>query len=71
MKISREQILKNKKKKKKKNPTPKNFQKGFVADPERWIPLRERSTYKTRRKDKRKIMKGPQGTASSNNAENQ
>jgi len=66
-----EQILKNKKKKKKKNPTPKNFQKGFVADPERWIPLRERSTYKKRRKDKRKIMKGPQGTASSNNAENQ
>lgn len=67
----REQALKNKKKKKKKNPAPKNFQPGFVPDPERWIPLRERSTYKKRRKDKRKLMKGPQGTASSSNADNQ
>lgn len=66
-----EQALKNKKKKKKKNPAPKNFQPGFVPDPERWIPLRERSTYKKRRKDKRKLMKGPQGTASSSNADNQ
>jgi len=64
-----EQALK--KKKKKKNRAPKNFQPDFVPDPERWIPLRERSTYKKRRKDKRKLMKGPQGTASSSNADNQ
>lgn len=34
--------IKKRKKKKKKNPVPKDFKAGFVPDPERWTPLRER-----------------------------
>nr|CAB3266574.1 signal recognition particle subunit SRP72-like [Phallusia mammillata] len=57
-------LKKIKKKKKKKNPAPKNFIAGYTADPERWLPLRERSYYKGRRKDRRKggVGKGTQGS---------
>jgi len=66
-----DEVVKSKKKKKKKNPTPKNFQPDYVPDPERWIPLRDRSTYKRRRKDKRKgvMMKGSQGGGTAANAD--
>ncbi|CAK8688052.1 unnamed protein product [Clavelina lepadiformis] len=51
------------KKKKKKNPVPKNFEPNFTPDPERWFPLRERSYYKGKRKDrKRGVGKGTQGS---------
>eukprot|EP00966_Prymnesium_polylepis_P088781 2054540-Prymnesium_polylepis.1 len=35
-----------------------------MPDPERWLPKRERSTYRQRKKDKRAgISRGPQGSA--------
>jgi len=60
------EVIKKKKKKKKNNPKPKDFVEGYVPDPERWIPLRDRSTYKGKRRDKRKAqMKGSQGLSTS------
>jgi hypothetical protein len=41
-----------KKKKKKKKKLPKNFNPNIPPDPERWVPLKQRSTYKKRRKGK-------------------
>jgi len=49
-----------KKKKKKKKKLPKNFNPNIPPDPERWVPLKQRSTYKKRRKGK--IEKGAQGS---------
>ena len=44
---------------------PKNVEPGSVADPERWLPLRERSTFKgRRRRNKREVGKGTQGGSS-------
>ena len=44
---------------------PKNFDPKVDPDPERWLPRKDRSTYKGRRRDKRKdaagIGKGTQG----------
>lgn len=55
--------LKKKKKKKKKGKLPKNYVAGGDVDPERWLPRRERSYYRGKRKDKRKdIGKGTQGS---------
>ena len=43
---------------------PANAEPGSVPDPERWLPLRERSTYKgRRRRNKRDVGKGTQGSA--------
>jgi len=55
-------LKKKKKKKKKKTKLPKNYDPTSPPDPERWLPRKERSTYK-RRKDKRSagIGKGTQG----------
>jgi signal recognition particle subunit SRP72 len=55
-------LKKKKKKKKKKTKLPKNYDASSPPDPERWLPRKERSTYK-RRKDKRSagIGKGTQG----------
>ena len=51
-----------KKKKKKKVKLPKNYVAGAHIDPERWVPLRERSYYKGRRKKKNAgVGKGTQG----------
>nr|XP_060618680.1 signal recognition particle subunit SRP72 isoform X1 [Anolis sagrei ordinatus] len=59
-----------KKKKKKKGKLPKNYDPKVTPDPERWLPMRERSYYRGRKKGKKKdqIGKGTQGamtTASS------
>ncbi|KAK3095763.1 hypothetical protein FSP39_018742 [Pinctada imbricata] len=55
-------ITKSKKKRKKKGKMPKN--PDAELDPERWLPRRERSYYRGKRRDKRKdIFKGSQGAA--------
>uniref|UniRef100_A0A8C5RYF2 Signal recognition particle subunit SRP72 n=1 Tax=Laticauda laticaudata TaxID=8630 RepID=A0A8C5RYF2_LATLA len=59
-----------KKKKKKKGKLPKNYDPKMTPDPERWLPMRERTYYRGRKKGKKKdqIGKGTQGamtTASS------
>lgn len=55
-----------KKRKKKKKRLPKDFNPTMEPDPERWTPLRERSYYKGRRRDKKKgVSTGTQGTAGS------
>ena len=45
---------------------PKNFDvenPGSLPDPERWLPKRERSTYRQRKRDKRGgLSRGPQGS---------
>ncbi|XP_014675381.1 PREDICTED: signal recognition particle subunit SRP72-like [Priapulus caudatus] len=57
-----EELLKKRRKKKRRGKLPKNYDTTSDPDPERWLPKRERSNYKGRRKDKRKdIGKGPQG----------
>jgi len=54
-----------KKRRKRKGKMPKNFDAKVDPDPERWLPRKDRSTYKGRRRDKRKeaagIGKGTQG----------
>ncbi|KAL1528528.1 hypothetical protein AB1Y20_009871 [Prymnesium parvum] len=58
-------------KKKRKRKKPPIYPKGFdpenpgpPPDPERWLPKRERSTYRQRKKDKRAgLSRGPQGLA--------
>jgi len=54
-----------KKRRKRKGKMPKNFDPKVDPDPERWLPRKDRSTYKGRRRDKRKdaagIGKGTQG----------
>uniref|UniRef100_A0A1E1XRG6 Signal recognition particle subunit SRP72 n=1 Tax=Amblyomma sculptum TaxID=1581419 RepID=A0A1E1XRG6_AMBSC len=62
--ITRGQDIVKKKKKKKKGKLPKNYDPNVDPDPERWLPRRERSTFK-KRKDRRgassAIGKGTQG----------
>ncbi|XP_078532638.1 signal recognition particle subunit SRP72 isoform X2 [Lissotriton helveticus] len=52
-----------KKKKKKKGKLPKNYDPKVSPDPERWLPMRERSYYRGRKKGKKKeqVGKGTQG----------
>ncbi|KAI3351062.1 hypothetical protein L3Q82_005629 [Scortum barcoo] len=52
-----------KKKKKKKGKLPKNYDPKATPDPERWLPMRERSYYRGKKKGKKKeqIGKGTQG----------
>ncbi|XP_064630339.1 signal recognition particle subunit SRP72-like [Lineus longissimus] len=58
-----DELIQKKNRKKKKGKLPKNLD--GETDPERWLPKRERSYYRGKRKDKRKdIGKGPQGAAS-------
>jgi len=53
------------KKKKRKVKLPKNFDPNIPIDQERWLPLRERSSYKGRRnKKKAGVGKGTQGAVS-------
>ncbi|KJE91070.1 hypothetical protein CAOG_009520 [Capsaspora owczarzaki ATCC 30864] len=56
-----------KKKKRKLNPKrmPKNFDPKFTPDPERWLPKRERSTYRKGKKKRDLGKGGSQGAASS------
>ncbi len=55
----------DKKKKKRKIKLPKNIDPKAVIDPERWIPLKERSYYRGRRNKKKGALgKGTQGAVS-------
>ncbi|KAG9345549.1 hypothetical protein JZ751_008693 [Albula glossodonta] len=60
-----------KKKKKKKGKLPKNYDPKATPDPERWLPMRERSYYRGRKKGKKKeqVGKGTQGATSGAAAE--
>ncbi|KAL2077696.1 hypothetical protein ACEWY4_027200 [Coilia grayii] len=60
-----------KKRKKKKGKLPKNYDPKSTPDPERWLPIRERSYYRGRKKGKKKeqIGKGTQGATSAASAE--
>ncbi|XP_028815296.1 signal recognition particle subunit SRP72 [Denticeps clupeoides] len=60
-----------KKRKKKKGKLPKNYDPKSTPDPERWLPMRERSYYRGRKKGKKKeqVGKGTQGTTSAASAE--
>jgi signal recognition particle subunit SRP72 len=54
----------HKKKKKRKPLLPKSYDPSVPPDPERWLPKRERSTFKAKGKRKQQLMKGgSQGTA--------
>ncbi|VDN96009.1 unnamed protein product [Rodentolepis nana] len=53
------------KKKKRRIRLPKNYEPGVPPDPERWLPKRERTGYRGKRRDKRdKLLRGPQGATS-------
>lgn len=56
--------MKHKKKKKRPPRLPKNYEPGVPPDPERWLPRRERTGYRGKRRDKRQpvhLQRGPQG----------
>ncbi|KAM3939854.1 signal recognition particle subunit SRP72 [Leptodactylus fuscus] len=65
------QVEIKKKKKKKKGKLPKNYDPKVAPDPERWLPMRERSYYRGKKKGKKKeqIGKGTQGATSAATAE--
>lgn len=54
---------KSKKNKKRKPLLPKSFDANVTPDPERWLPQRERSTYRAKGKSKKAMAKGPQGAS--------
>lgn len=58
-------VVVKKKKKKKKAKLPKNCDPNSTPDPERWLPLRERTYYRGKRKSKKRdaVGKGTQGAA--------
>uniref|UniRef100_A0AAX7UJD6 Signal recognition particle subunit SRP72 n=1 Tax=Astatotilapia calliptera TaxID=8154 RepID=A0AAX7UJD6_ASTCA len=60
-----------KKKKKKKGKLPKNYDPKVTPDPERWLPMKERSYYRGKKKGKKKdqIGKGTQGATAGASAE--
>ncbi|CAB4383251.1 unnamed protein product [Rhizophagus irregularis] len=63
-KIDRPSQKTRKKKKKRKPLLPKSYDPSIPPDPERWIPKRERSSFKAKGKRKQQLMKGgSQGTA--------
>jgi len=51
------------KKKKKKKLLPKNYDPNKPVDPERWIPLKQRSTYRKKGRRGKQLEKGAQGIA--------
>ncbi|CAD5316566.1 unnamed protein product [Arabidopsis thaliana] len=63
--LSQEEVKKEKVKRKRKPKYPKGFDpenSGPTPDPERWLPRRERSSYRPKRKDKRAAqIRGSQG----------
>ncbi|KAM4732456.1 LOW QUALITY PROTEIN: signal recognition particle subunit SRP72 [Anableps anableps] len=65
------QVEVKKKKKKKKGKLPKNYDPKATPDPERWLPMRERSYYRGKKKGKKKeqIGKGTQGATAGASAE--
>jgi len=54
---------KSKKNKKRKPLLPKGYDASATPDPERWLPKRERSTYKAKGKSKKAMAKGSQGAS--------
>ncbi|CAL8262053.1 unnamed protein product [Lota lota] len=60
-----------KKRKKKKGKLPKNFDPKATPDPERWLPMRERTYYRGKKKGKKKeqVGKGTQGATAGGSAE--
>ncbi|KAH6757687.1 hypothetical protein C2S52_023334, partial [Perilla frutescens var. hirtella] len=57
-------MLKVHKKKKKRKPLlPRSYDPSVPPDPERWLPKRERSSFKVKGKRKQQLMKGSQGVA--------
>ncbi|XP_030594854.1 signal recognition particle subunit SRP72 isoform X2 [Archocentrus centrarchus] len=60
-----------KKRKKKKGKLPKNYDPKTTPDPERWLPMKERSYYRGKKKGKKKeqIGKGTQGATAGASAE--
>ncbi|KAI8381198.1 uncharacterized protein BYT42DRAFT_604206 [Radiomyces spectabilis] len=58
-------VVKKPKEKKKRKPLlpKKNYDPNQTPDPERWLPARERSTYRVKGKNKKAANKGPQGAA--------
>ena len=55
----------SKKKKRKRKPRlPKNYDPNVKPDPERWLPLRERSHYRRGKKKAAQTLRGTQGAAS-------
>lgn len=64
-----DKVIKTDKKKKKKKRLPKDFDPAVTPDAERWTPLRERSYYKGRRRDRKKgVGTGTQGTTAGSTA---
>uniref|UniRef100_A0A1A8G3P3 Signal recognition particle subunit SRP72 n=1 Tax=Nothobranchius korthausae TaxID=1143690 RepID=A0A1A8G3P3_9TELE len=65
------QVELKKKRKKKKGKLPKNYDPKVTPDPERWLPMRERSYYRGKKKGKKKeqIGKGTQGAMAGASAE--
>ena len=56
------EVVKEKKKPKRKPRLPKNYDANVPSDPERWLPLRERSYYRrSRRKGVAATVRGSQG----------
>lgn len=69
-KLSKEQIIKPSsskitKKKISRNKKPKSFDENKLPDPERWLPLKDRSTYRPK-KGKKKLNKDTQGGVADN-----
>ena len=50
---------------------PKNFDPKATPDPERWLPMRERTYYRGKKKGKKKeqVGKGTQGTTAGGSAD--
>lgn len=50
---------------------PKNYDPKVTPDPERWLPMRERSYYRGRKKGKKKdqVGKGTQGSTTTGSSE--
>uniref|UniRef100_A0A8C6KJ53 Signal recognition particle subunit SRP72 n=1 Tax=Nothobranchius furzeri TaxID=105023 RepID=A0A8C6KJ53_NOTFU len=69
--LPKDQVELKKKKKKKKGKLPKNYDPNVTPDPERWLPMRERSYYRGKKKGKKKeqIGKGTQGAMAGASAE--
>ncbi|XP_017285263.1 signal recognition particle subunit SRP72 [Kryptolebias marmoratus] len=65
------QVELKKKRKKKKGKLPKNCDPKATPDPERWLPMRERSYYRGKKKGKKKeqVGKGTQGATAGASAE--
>ncbi|KAI9279018.1 hypothetical protein BC943DRAFT_284326 [Umbelopsis sp. AD052] len=54
---------KSKNKKKRKALLPKQYDAQATPDPERWLPKRERSSYRAKGKNRKALVKGSQGTS--------